>query len=107
MHKGKNNMVKSELVDKLSDKLEANASNLSRQDTKLAVDIILQAISQTLASHDRAEIRGFGSFDVRIRPPRRGRNPSTGQSLQVPSVAVPYFKCGKQLRALLNQQAGA
>ena len=92
-------MVKSELVDKLA----ANFSALTRQDVKVAVDIILLAISQSLVQQDRAEIRGFGSFDVRIRQPRLGRNPSTGQQLLIPSVAVPYFKSGKQFREQLNQ----
>lgn len=92
-------MVKSELVDKLA----ANFVSLSRQDTKDAVDIILLAIIESLSKQNRAEIRGFGSFDVRIRPPRLGRNPSNGQTLQVPSVAVPVFKSGKQFRHLLNK----
>ncbi|KXW56870.1 integration host factor subunit beta [Ferrovum sp. PN-J185] len=87
-------MTKSELIDLLSLKY----SQLVSKDTELAVKTILDAMSQSLVSGERIEIRGFGSFGLNHRPPRQGRNPKTGEKVLVPEKHVPHFKPGKELR---------
>ncbi|MBU6468637.1 MAG: integration host factor subunit beta [Betaproteobacteria bacterium] len=87
-------MTKSELIDLLSLKY----SQLVSKDTELAVKTILDAMSQSLVSGERIEIRGFGSFGLNHRPPRQGRNPKTGEKVLVPEKYVPHFKPGKELR---------
>lgn len=87
-------MTKSELIEILS----ARHSQLAPKDAELAVKTMLDAMSETLAAGDRIEIRGFGSFGLNYRPPRMGRNPKTGEKVQVPKKYVPHFKAGKELR---------
>src|SRR5450759_3798273 len=87
-------MTKSQLIEILS----ARHSQLGIPGRKLAVKTMLDAMSQTLAKGDRIEIRGFGSFGLNYRPPRTGRNPKTGEKVQVPRKYVPHFKAGKELR---------
>jgi integration host factor subunit beta len=87
-------MTKSQLIEILS----ARHSQLAPRDAELAVKTMLDAMSQTLAKGDRIEIRGFGSFGLNYRPPRTGRNPKTGEKVQVPRKYVPHFKAGKELR---------
>jgi integration host factor subunit beta len=97
-------MTKSELIEILS----ARHSLLAPKDAELAVKTMLDAMSQTLAQGDRIEIRGFGSFGLNYRPPRTGRNPKTGEKVQVPKKYVPHFKAGKELRErvdLIDEQA--
>ncbi len=97
-------MTKSELIEILS----ARHSQLAPKDAELAVKTMLDAMSQTLAQGDRIEIRGFGSFGLNYRPPRTGRNPKTGEKVQVPKKYVPHFKAGKELRErvdLIDEQA--
>ena len=91
-------MTKSELIQRLA---EANP-HLYRQDVERIVTTIFEEITATLASGDRVELRGFGAFSVKQRGPRAGRNPRTGESVQVSAKYVPYFKTGKQLREKLN-----
>lgn len=87
-------MTKSELIETLSQK----QSQLVYKDVELAVKTILDQMAQTLASGERIEIRGFGSFSLHYRPPRTGRNPKTGDSVTLASKYVPHFKPGKELR---------
>ncbi len=87
-------MTKSELIDQLASRFPA----LRLDDTKQAVAIVLGAISGTIASGDRVEVRGFGSFDLNRRKPRIGRNPKTGEKVEIPPKVVPHFKAGKELR---------
>ena len=91
-------MTKSELIQRLA---EANP-HLYRQDVERIVTTIFEEITTTLARGDRVELRGFGAFSVKRRGPRAGRNPRTGESVQVSAKYVPYFKTGKQLREKLN-----
>lgn len=92
-------MTKSELITKISERFPQLTSN----DASDAVNAILSAITARLASPGgRIEVRGFGSFTVHVRPPRRGRNPKTGESVSVPAKAVPHFKAGVELRARVN-----
>lgn len=75
---------------------------LSPKDTELAVKLILEFMSQSLACGERIEIRGFGSFSVHYRGPRMGRNPKTGESVKLEGKYVPHFKPGKELRDKVN-----
>ena len=83
---------------KLVERLAIRAGNLPAKDVDVSVSLILEAITDALARGDRVEIRGFGSFDLNYRSPRIGRNPKTGEQVQVPAKNVPHFKAGKELR---------
>ena len=110
----RNSLVKSMTKSELIEILSARHSQLAPKDAELAVKTMLDAMSQTLAQNDRIEIRGFGSFGLNHRPPRTGRNPKTGEKVQVPEKFVPHFKAGKELRErvdliddAVNSAAGA
>ncbi len=92
-------MIKSELVARLS---EANP-HLYQRDVERIVSTILNEITAALARGDRVELRGFGAFSVKSRPARVGRNPRTGEPVQVEEKSVPFFKTGKELRERLNK----
>ncbi len=79
-----------------------NIGAVATKDIALAIRTILEAMSTALTKGDRIEIRGFGSFDLNFRPPRIGRNPKTGELVQVPGKAVPHFKAGKELREAVD-----
>jgi len=87
-------MTKSELIAQLS----AGQPQLDYRDVELAVKELLEQLSMALASGKRIEVRGFGSFSLHYRPPRVGRNPKTGDTVNVPDKHVPHFKPGKELR---------
>ena len=87
-------MTRSDLVEELA----ARFGQLSQRDAEQAVKTILDAVSDALVRGHRIEIRGFGSFDLNYRPPRTGRNPKSGSSVEVPEKYVPHFKAGKELR---------
>ncbi len=91
-------MTKSELVEIIASK----QTQLSVKDVELAVKTIIDLMSTTLASGQRIEIRGFGSFSLHYRSPRVGRNPKTGESVTLEAKHVPHFKPGKELRDLVN-----
>ena len=91
-------MTKSELIAKLA---EANP-HLYQRDVERIVTTIFDEITNALAQGDRVELRGFGAFSVKERGARTGRNPRTGESVEVESKYIPYFKTGKQLREKLN-----
>ncbi|NVK19196.1 MAG: integration host factor subunit beta [Methylocystaceae bacterium] len=91
-------MTKSELIARLA---EANP-HLFQRDVERIVSTIFDEITQALAEGDRVELRGFGAFSVKTRGSRTGRNPRTGESVDVGEKAVPYFKTGKKLRERLN-----
>ena len=90
-------MTRSELTAALAHRFP----QLVQKDAELAVGVLLAAISGTLVSGNRVEIRGFGSFGLNYRPPRTGRNPKTGEKVAVPGKYVPHFKAGKELRELV------
>ncbi len=94
-------MTKSQLIELL----RARHSQLAPKDAELAVKTMLDAMAHTLASGNRIEIRGFGSFGLNYRPPRTGRNPKTGEKVQVPRKYVPHFKAGKELRERVDTGA--
>ncbi|MBC8269525.1 MAG: integration host factor subunit beta [Rhodospirillaceae bacterium] len=91
-------MTKSELIQRLAD---ANP-HLYQRDVERIVTTIFDEITTALAGGDRVELRGFGAFSVKERGSRVGRNPRTGEAVNVASKHIPYFKTGKQLREKLN-----
>jgi integration host factor subunit beta len=91
-------MIKSELIEKLA---EGNPHLLQRDVVKV-VNVIFDEITAALTRGDRVELRGFGAFSVKHRPSRTGRNPRTGDQVDVTEKFVPYFKTGKELRSRLN-----
>ena len=91
-------MTKADLVEQI-----AEATGLTKKDTAVVVDGFLEAVKQALARESNIEIRGFGSFGLNYRPPRTGRNPKSGEKVQVPEKYVPHFKAGKELRERVDQ----
>mgnify|MGYP001606451305 FL=1 len=92
-------MTKSELIEIIARKQK----HLPTKDVELAVKHILEVMSGSLASGERIEIRGFGSFSLHFRPPRMGRNPKTGEAVALSGKYVPHFKPGKNLRERVNE----
>jgi integration host factor subunit beta len=93
-------MTRSDIVQALADKF----GQLTHRDAEYAVKSILDAMSDALAKGHRIEIRGFGSFSINRRPPRVGRNPRSGESVDIPEKRVPHFKPGKALREAVDSQ---
>lgn len=91
-------MTKSELIERIV----SRQSQLSAKDVELAVKTIIEQMSQTLAAGERIEIRGFGSFSLHYREPRQGRNPKTGETVELSGKYVPHFKPGKEMRERVN-----
>jgi len=94
-------MTKSELIEIIT----ARQKHLPAKDVELALKQILEIMSDALATGERIEIRGFGSFALNYRPPRIGRNPKSGDKVQVPAKHVPHFKAGKELRERVDYRA--
>ena len=94
-------MTKSELIDRLAERFP----QLVAKDAEYAVKMILDALTAALVRSDRIEIRGFGSFALNYRPPRIGRNPKSGDKVQVPEKYVPHFKAGKELRERVDYRS--
>lgn len=93
-------MTKSELIQRLA---EINP-HLYLRDVEKIVDTVFEEITDALARGDRVELRGFGAFSIKNREARIGRNPRTGESVQVPAKRLPFFKTGKGLRERLNEE---
>lgn len=91
-------MKKSEIVAAVADTLE-----LSRRDAEKAVDVVFDSIVEALADGDKVVISGFGTFEVRTRVARSGRNPRTGEEINVPAQKTPAFKVGKILKDAVNK----
>ncbi|MDC0423409.1 integration host factor subunit beta [Methylophilaceae bacterium] len=92
-------MTKSKLINLLASRF----SQLVHKDAELSVKTILDAMSDSLMKKQRIEIRGFGSFSLNYRSPRIGRNPKSGEKVNVPEKYVPHFKAGKELRARVDK----
>ncbi len=90
-------MTKAELIDEVS-----RVSNLTKKHAEVIVNTVFDSIIASLKEGNKIELRGFGSFRLRERGSRMGRNPKTGEKVQVPSKRIPYFKPGKELKDLIN-----
>jgi integration host factor subunit beta len=95
-------MTKAELVERV-----ANQINLTKKQTEVVVNTVFSSITDSLAEGKKIELRGFGSFRIRQRNARVGRNPKSGQKVDVPSKKVPFFKAGKELRQLVDEHEKA
>ncbi|WP_419582785.1 integration host factor subunit beta [Thiolapillus sp.] len=93
-------MTKSELIEAIA----RQQTHLAHRDVELAVKYILEQMSQSLASGERIEVRGFGSFSLHYRPPRMGRNPKTGEPVALAGKYVPHFKPGRELRERVDKR---
>ena len=91
-------MTKAELVDEV-----ARVVQLTKKQAETIVNIVFDSIVESLRSGQKIELRGFGSFRLRNRKSRTGRNPKTGEKVEVPSKKIPYFKPGKELKELINK----
>jgi integration host factor subunit beta len=91
-------MTKAELVEEVS-----RVSDLTKKHSEVIVDTVFKSIIDALQRGEKIELRGFGSFRLRRREPRKGRNPKTGDKVDVPPKKVPYFKPGKELKELINR----
>ena len=94
-------MTKAELIEEVSRVVE-----MTRKDSEVIVEAILDSVVKALRTGDKIEIRGFGSFRTRQRQPRVGRNPKTGARVDVPAKRIPYFKPSKELKDLVNRDHG-
>lgn len=92
-------MTKADLVEAISD-----GTGLSKKETGVVVDLILENIGRALCSGDKVELRGFGSFKVKQRRSRKARNPRTGEAVHVPAKLVPYFKASNDLKSLVDEE---
>src|SRR5438477_12490043 len=90
-------MTKADLVEGVS-----RVTELTRKDSEVIVDTLFESVIKALTNGDKLEVRGFGSFRVRQRNARVGRNPKTGEKVEVPAKRVPYFKPSKELKDLIN-----
>jgi integration host factor subunit beta len=93
-------MTKAELVEHV-----AQSTQLTKKHAELIVNTVFESIAQSLRAGEKIELRGFGSFRIRQRGPRIGRNPKTGDQVKVPPKRIPYFKPGKELKELLNSDS--
>ena len=90
-------MTKAELMEEV-----AKNSDLTKKDAEVIVQTVLDSISESLQEGEKVELRGFGSFRLRQRSSRMGRNPKTGDKVDVPAKKIPYFQPGKELKELIN-----
>jgi integration host factor subunit beta len=90
-------MTKAELVEQVSEHID-----LTKKQTEVIVNILFNSITEALSQGDKVELRGFGSFRIRNRNPREGRNPKTGAAVHIPAKKVPFFKAGKELREMVD-----
>jgi integration host factor subunit beta len=95
-------MTKAELVEEV-----ARAAELNKRDAEVIVETVFDSIIGALHKGEKVELRGFGSFRTRERGPRRGRNPKTGEPVDVPAKRVPYFKPGKELKEYFTERPAA
>jgi integration host factor subunit beta len=96
------NMTKADLIDEVS-----RLAELTRKDSEVIVETIFDSVVRSLRAGDKIEIRGFGSFRTRQRRPRVGRNPKTGERVEVPAKKIPFFKPSKELKDLVNETTTA
>ena len=95
-------MTKADLIEEVS-----RLAELTRKDSEVIVETIFDSVVRTLRAGDKIEIRGFGSFRTRQRKPRVGRNPKTGDRVEVPPKKIPFFKPSKELKEMVNREGAA
>ena len=91
-------MTKADLVDKLADKVR----DITKKEADIIVNAFFDSIKEALAIGEKVEVRGFGSFKLRSRKERDGRNPKTGTAVSIPAKLVPFFKAGKELKEMVD-----
>ncbi len=91
-------MTKSELIERVSERVP----HISKKDTEVVVNTIFDSMTDALRAGKRIEIRGFGSFQVKVREAREGRNPKTGEEVKIPAKRTPFFKVGKELKERID-----
>lgn len=91
-------MTKTDLIRKVAEK-----TNLTKKDSEKALTAVLESITEALASGDKVQVVGFGTFETRERKAREGRNPSNGQPMTIPATTVPAFKAGKALKDAIGK----
>jgi integration host factor beta subunit len=92
-------MTKSGLIEAVSEK----TPHISKKDTEIVVNTIFDSMTQALKRGERIEIRGFGSFQVKVREAREGRNPKTGEPVHISAKRTPFFKVGKELKEMVDE----
>ncbi len=93
-------MTKSGLIEVVAER----TPHISKKDTEIVVNTIFDSMAQTLMSGERIEIRGFGSFQVKVREARDGRNPKTGEPVHISAKRTPFFKVGKELKEMVDSR---
>ena len=93
-------MTKSDLIERVA----LRVPHISKKDTETVVNTIFDSMTESLKRGDRIEIRGFGSFQVKIREAREGRNPKTGEEVRIPAKRTPFFKVGKELKERIEER---
>ena len=96
-------MTKSGLIEKVAE----GSPHISKKDTEVVVNTIFDSMTEALKRGARIEIRGFGSFQVKVREAREGRNPKTGEEVHIPAKRTPFFKVGKELKEMVDRSAGS
>ncbi len=91
-------MTKAQIIERLSE----DVPTLTKRQAEIVVNTVFDSIRDSLRNGDKTEIRGFGSFRLRSRRMKEGRNPKTGATVAVPAKKVPFFKAGKELKEMLN-----
>ncbi len=92
-------MTKSELIEAVSSEVKS----FSKKDVEIIVDSLFQSMSESLSKGEKVEIRGFGSFKIKERDGRQGRNPKSGENIYIEAKRVPFFKAGKEIRERINK----
>ncbi len=92
-------MTKSELIETVA----SSVSNFSRKDVEVVIDTLFESMSDSLSRGEKVEIRGFGSFKIKQRDGRQGRNPKSGENIYIEPKKVPFFKAGKEIKERINK----
>ncbi len=92
-------MTKSELIETVA----SSVNNFSRKDVEVVIDTLFESMSESLSRGEKVEIRGFGSFKIKQRDGRQGRNPKSGENIYIEPKKVPFFKAGKEIKERINK----
>ncbi len=92
-------MTKSELIETVA----SSVNNFSRKDVEVIIDTLFESMSDSLSRGEKVEIRGFGSFKIKQRDGRQGRNPKSGENIYIEPKKVPFFKAGKEIKERINK----